>query len=123
MMTKEERKAYSAKHYQANKAKYDERDRKRKLAARKWFLEFKKSLKCVQCGEDHPGCLEFHHQDPTTKEVEISKAISNRWSPERIMKEIDKCEVLCSNCHKKHHWKLESKYQQIWLEMESLDVV
>ena len=122
MMTKEQRKVYSAQHYQANKARYRECDHRRKTKVRKWYLEFKQNLKCVRCGESHPGCLEFHHQDPSKKEVTISKAISNRWSPDRIMKEVAKCEVLCSNCHRKLHWTEDSVYQKMWLEQTDTGV-
>ena len=85
---------------------------KRKAANNRWrdkqraeFQEFKKTLKCNRCPEDHIACLEFHHIDPNQKEVEIGVAAS-KWSVERLKTEIIKCEVLCANCHRKEHSKV-----------------
>lgn len=77
-----------------NKAKY-----------KQWFWEYKSTLKCNRCPENHPSCLDFHHLDPEGKDNGISKMIQNNYKQEEVMKEIAKCEVLCSNCHRKEHWK------------------
>lgn len=69
-----------------------------------WFNEYKKTLKCARCPEDHPACLEFHHLDPSVKEKSVSKMASSTYSRAKIMKEINKCIVLCSNCHRKLHF-------------------
>lgn len=62
-----------------------------------------KSLqKCYVCPEDNASCLDFHHLDPSQKEGAISD-VSRSWSFERLSSEIDKCVVLCSNCHRKYH--------------------
>lgn len=99
----------SARHYQENKEAYKERDRRRKEEVRQWLLEYKRQLKCSKCDESYPACLEFHHRDPSQKDIGIAEAISNRWSPTRILTEIAKCDVLCSNCHHKVHWELDRK--------------
>lgn len=83
---------------------------KSKVAQRKkgldaWFVEYKSKLSCSKCEENHPACLEFHHLDLSVKEVEISKAVKLGWSIERIEREIEKCLVLCSNCHRKVHYE------------------
>jgi hypothetical protein len=75
--------------------------RKRNLIA--WYVELKQELVCRRCGEDHPGCLQFHHRDPREKEMSVANAIRREWSRARILREIAKCEVLCANCHAKHH--------------------
>jgi len=62
---------------------------------------FKTGNPC-KCGENYSACLEFHH-NIKSKEINISDAISRGWSMERIMKEIEKCIVLCANCHRKLH--------------------
>jgi hypothetical protein len=71
---------------------------------REWFNELKKTLKCIKCGENHPSCLEFHHRDPKQKEFGIA-AFVNTSNKEKVLKEIEKCDVLCANCHRKHHHK------------------
>lgn len=66
---------------------------------------FKEQQGCTNCKENHIACLEFHHKDASIKEFEISWAIKAGYGLERIKKEISKCIVLCSNCHKKLHWQ------------------
>lgn len=68
-----------------------------------WLREYKATLKCERCGENHPAALQFHHPDPSAKEGNIANR-NSRWSIERVMKEIAKCIVLCANCHAKEHW-------------------
>jgi hypothetical protein len=91
-------------HYQKNKQKYI--DKAKELARQKaeWWREYKKTLKCNRCPENHPACLQFHHSDPTQKEVTVSQVV-RWWSIRRIMEEVAKCEVLCANCHAKEHWR------------------
>ncbi len=77
----------------------------RKLELKEWFDDYRSNLSCARCDENHIACLEFHHIDPSEKEVEVGRAVTNGWNKERIIKEMEKCEVLCSNCHRKHHWQ------------------
>lgn len=82
----------------------------RRRENRKWLKEIRHSLSCEGCGETHPATLDFHHRDQSDKVIEISKAINGRgWSRDRILSEIEKCAVLCSNCHRKMHWDEELK--------------
>ena len=76
----------------------------RRLKLYEWYHELKTGLSCSVCGEDHPACIDFHHRDPSEKEISIPNAIRNGWSKDRVLKEMDKCEILCSNCHRKLHW-------------------
>lgn len=83
-----------------HKVKNDKKELRRKI------LDIKKRHSCVYCGESHPACLEFHHIDK--KEGEISNMLS-KYTEEEIMAEIDKCLIVCANCHRKIHW--EEKYE------------
>lgn len=58
---------------------------------------------CVNCKYNKcPAALQFHHMDPTQKDFSISKSgISRAW--ERIQAELDKCILLCANCHAEEH--------------------
>lgn len=71
------------------------------------FAEYKATLLCVKCGESHPACLDFHHRDPLEKDFLLSDIRSR--SLHSIQKEIDKCDVLCANCHRKLHWNERNK--------------
>jgi hypothetical protein len=72
---------------------------------REQMREYKSKLSCILCSEVHPACLDFHHVDPSTKLIEVSKAVHLCWSWERIMAEVNKCIVLCKNCHAKQHYE------------------
>jgi len=67
------------------------------------FNEFKKTLKCNRCSESHIATLQFHHTNPSEKEIAISNAV-RKWSVKRLLIEIEKCEVLCANCHAIEHY-------------------
>lgn len=63
--------------------------------------------KCFRCPEEHPACLQFHHRDPTTKLFNITTKIlatpkKYPWET-AILPEIEKCDLLCANCHAKSH--------------------
>lgn len=101
---KEKNRLYQQKYYQNNKQFYKDKAKERKIKIRKEFNDFKSNLKCEKCGESHVATLDFHHINSNEKEIGISKAIALGWGVERIKKELDKCIVLCSNCHRKLHY-------------------
>ena len=108
MMDKETKRAYDrawyAKMSEERKAhKYDVQ-KKRRIELSEWFAEFKLTLKCSKCSESHIACLDFHHAESSKKESTVANAISGGWSKERVMREVEKCIVLCSNCHRKMHY-------------------
>lgn len=96
-------KQYRKSHYQNNRDKYIEKVRARQKDVNDWFKEFKKTLKCNRCPENHPACLSFHHKDRSEKEYLVSQLARNGMK-ETLLKEIEKCEVLCQNCHAKEHF-------------------
>ena len=60
-----------------------------------------KGGKCEKCGYDrNVAALEFHHIDPETKKFALS---NTRHSWEDTKKELDKCMILCANCHRELH--------------------
>jgi hypothetical protein len=67
-----------------------------------------KGGKYFVCGYDRcEGCFEFHHIDANTKTFNLGWGWSNvKW--EKIEKEIDKCVLLCKNCHREYHEELYS---------------
>jgi Zn finger protein HypA/HybF involved in hydrogenase expression len=53
---------------------------------------------CVDCGyRGHPSALHFDHRDPGLKSFAVARGL--RRGLESILKEIDKCDVRCANCH------------------------
>lgn len=72
--------------------------RKRKLEAIEYL-----GGKCMSCGHTfHPAIYEFHHLDPETKDRDPSKMLSLSW--ERLTNELNKCQLLCANCHRLAHY-------------------
>lgn len=64
--------------------------------------------KCMKCGYDKCiWALEFHHRNPKEKEFSISKYYSRSW--EKLKKELDKCDLICANCHRETHFEIENK--------------
>lgn len=95
---------YQKTHYQKKKQYYKDKADERRKKVRKDFDEFKSTLSCEKCGETHISCLDFHHNNPDEKDMEISQAVHRSWSKEKIEKELAKCTVLCANCHRKLHY-------------------
>ena len=108
MKTKKEEKRKSyLKHRDAICAKQQQ---KRAMLI-EWAAQFKKQ--CSVCGEPHPACLDFHHKNKADKEMGIAQFCRTKVvSKEVIEKEISKCIVLCSNCHRKLHWADRNKLAQ-----------
>jgi len=78
-------------------------ERQRKL--KKQCVEYKGG-KCVCCGYDkYNGALEFHHVDSSKKDFTIAYLKLYTFNDE-IKKELDKCVLVCSNCHREIHGKL-----------------
>src|SRR3989344_6353969 len=102
----DERKEYHMKYnkdyYNKNKEKEKERVKLRRVKLIRWYKDYKRTLKCRVCGEDHPFCLEFHHDSPNEKSQEISYLY--RCSESKFLSELKKCIVLCANCHRKVHY-------------------
>lgn len=94
-------------HYENNKAYYAAKNKRRKEESRRKLNEYKEGLKCKVCGESRPQCLDFHHKDRKTET--IANVHHRGWSWERVLKEIKKCIVLCSNCHRTVHWEERQK--------------
>ena len=88
---------YKARHY-ANRQKRAENNRK-------LLKEIKENSPCSCCGEYYPApCMDHHHLDASAKEKQVSKMIeANSWN--KIEQEIEKCILVCSNCHRKIHAK------------------
>lgn len=60
--------------------------------------------KCVKCGGVfHESVYDFHHVDPTVKDVCVAYLMGRKF--DGVKAELDKCILLCSNCHRLMHWE------------------
>lgn len=68
-----------------------------------WFYSIKRKNICIICGENDFRCLDYHHKDPSKKIDNIQSMVTHK-SVKEILNEIEKCEVICTNCHRKIHF-------------------
>lgn len=77
----------------------------RQRALKEKAVEYKGG-KCVKCTYDRCiSALEFHHREGETKDFGLGEVKLTSWS-EKIMQELDKCDLLCANCHREEHFRL-----------------
>jgi hypothetical protein len=93
--------------YRKNREQSRARKERRRRRLCRWVYEYKRDeCECTRCGAEHPGCLEFHHPNEAEKEFSVSRRASRGHSLENIRAEIDRCVVLCANCHRKEHYEV-----------------
>jgi 5-methylcytosine-specific restriction endonuclease McrA len=97
LATRKDKRAYSDRREYLIKAV----DKRRK-ALRTKALEYKGS-QCALCGYSKcSDALEFHHLEPNKKDFGISnKGYTRSWT--KVKEELDKCILVCSNCHREVH--------------------
>lgn len=86
---------HKAEHLQNVKARKHEVRKE----ARQYVWNYLLAHPCTKCGESDPVVLEFHHL--YEKDKTISVMIADGWSIDRIQMEMNKCIVLCANCHRR----------------------
>jgi len=109
--------AYGGKNAEVIRARAKAHYYANKEAKQRYILEYqmRKKIKgveylgskCMRCGFDHPSALQFHHRDPSTKlfnitSKELSMPRKYPWET-MILPELDKCDLLCANCHFLEH--------------------
>ena len=95
-------KLYRDNHYLNNKDYYIKKSRDYRNLQVEELENLKKDLKCEICGEGRYYCLDFHHNNSSEKEGNISTMI--RFSSfKKVKEEILKCRILCANCHRELH--------------------
>lgn len=100
-------------------SKSDSRDRcgtcameavkRRRVKVKELAVEYKGG-KCEHCKiVYHPAVLEFHHRDPGNKDFAIGgQSACKAWA--KVKAELDKCDMLCANCHRLEHVRLGDSY-------------
>lgn len=79
----------------------------KRRAIKKALIQYKGS-KCERCGYDKcMRALEFHHLDPNEKDFGVSKNLCKSMA--NLKAEVDKCILVCSNCHAEIHQELFEK--------------
>jgi hypothetical protein len=108
---------YIRNHYQNNVNYYVSKAKKRNKIIREnaysYLGPYLLSHPCVDCGETDMLVLEFDHRDRKMKDDEISHIIAKGGNLDKIVGEVSKCDIRCSNCHRRktekenNSWKLK----------------
>ncbi len=89
-------------YYKKNSQPYKNRAKQGKQAMKEHLNAFLFNLKeksgCVLCPETEVACLDFHH---IIKGIPVYRASNNSYSS--LAKELNKCIIVCCNCHRKIH--------------------
>lgn len=107
---KEDRNIYAKNHYNKNKDRYILRNKKQRNAILDFISNIKSWKSCKDCWNIYPNCaMDFDHL--SDKEFNISASARKWFSKEKILKEISKCELVCSNCHRIRTFKRLSEVE------------
>ena len=113
--TIEERRAAGRRHYAKNRARVRAASKKQKQkynrTTKKAIQDYKSNHPCSDCHKQYPHfVMEFDHvPERGKKTIDISKALCLGWALARILKEIEKCDVVCANCHRLRTFGKRSK--------------
>lgn len=106
-------------YFQANPDKYNKHkgyvaknDKEWTIRVRSLLFEYLKNG-CQDCGEADIVVLDFDHREPGKKNFTVSQVIRTKKTIEDVIKEIEACDVVCSNCHRRRtakqfgNWRLD----------------
>jgi hypothetical protein len=102
-LNEEEKQEYNRKIYDQQRVKRWESKKE---------LVVMKGGKCQCCGYDkNLAVLSFHHREPENKSFDLDgRAMSSR-KKEELLKELDKCDLMCMNCHQEIHHPSKSNWK------------
>jgi hypothetical protein len=92
--------------YRRQKCRYCYRKTKKLLIARyrRWIEEYKRQRLCERCGNADFRVLDFHHDDFGEKDFNVAD-FRYKVGFKKLKKEVEKCSLLCANCHRIVHYK------------------
>lgn len=72
-----------------------------KIAINRFVMDLMRAVPCTDCGGRYPAiCMDFDHLPEHEKTTEVSVLATHNYWPSRVVAEMAKCEVVCSNCHR-----------------------
>lgn len=97
--------AYRKQHYADNAEKYRVAAKRRRARIRKQVRAIK-AVPCADCGKSYPYyVMDFDHRDGEEKIAEVGTLLRKDVAEKILMEEIAKCDVVCSNCHRKRTYR------------------
>lgn len=87
--------------YHKEKQRQEGKDARKKQITRNraYLFDLLKEASCVDCGYDNWIVLELDHRDSSQKYDAVTRMINDGTTLDRIKQEIEKCDVVCANCH------------------------
>jgi len=76
-------------------------NKKQKYMVKIYIRDYKNKYNCEICNENNNECLIFHHRDKTDKEEKVPRLCC--YGIRKVKEEINKCSIICHNCHSKIH--------------------
>jgi len=96
---------YYAKHGERMRRQINDARKKRISVTQNEIRQIKESSPCLDCGKKYPYyVMDFDHTNGE-KEYNVSEMIGSGLSKSKIIKEINKCEIVCSNCHRERTYQ------------------
>lgn len=106
------------RYYQKNKERLipiaSIRAKDRKDNSGDWFCTYLYGKSCMDCGYNNILALECDHVRGKTRNV--SEMVRNGYLVATMLKELEKCDIVCSNCHKIRTAKRNNNYKVRWLD-------
>lgn len=90
-------------HYQENKAYYFDKAKKHKAVLREKYIQYKESMPCTDCGIYYPSYVTQFDHTGSDKEFNVANKTTGSW--DKLLREMQKCELVCANCHAVRTWK------------------
>lgn len=101
---KDDARRWYAEHREQEIAKAKIRNEKIRSELRSYINELRAKTPCLDCGVSYPHyVMDFDHRNPSEKTKEVTNIVtSNSWK--KLFAEIEKCDIVCSNCHRERTW-------------------
>lgn len=97
-------------HYRNNKRQYLDRN-VRSYLKRRELVKQMKSRACADCDVQYPFyVMDFDHREGEIKEYELNRV--DRMTTRAILREIEKCDVVCANCHRVRTYERRIKHEE-----------
>src|SRR5690554_4154882 len=97
--------------YSSNKKYYLDRNRELRASNRERYKKTKEGKPCTRCGGLFPQvCMDYDHIDHKSKRLCVAQMMGYSWNV--IQKEIDKCELVCANCHRIKTYETSTRQKQ-----------
>ena len=98
------------KHYAKNKEDYKARAREEKAKTRKWFDKIR-SVPCTDCNKEYPPCAMDLDHVRGKKVKNLSAMITAGAGWDKLIAEVEKCEVVCAVCHRIRHARASGRHR------------